>query len=67
VKAVSGKEMCRALERRGWRRDRIRGSHHIYKNSSGGQVSVPVHGNKSLKPGTQRAIMKDAGLTEADL
>lgn len=67
MKAVSGKDMCRALEQRGWLLDRIRGSHHIYKNSSGSRVSVPVHGNKSLKPGTQRAIMKDAGLTEAEL
>jgi predicted RNA binding protein YcfA (HicA-like mRNA interferase family) len=27
---------------------------------------VPVHGNQDLKPGTQRSIMRDAGLTEAD-
>ena len=67
MKAVSGKELCRALERRGWLLDRVRGSHHVYKDPSGGHVSVPVHGNKTLKPGTQRAIMKDAGLTEADL
>jgi predicted RNA binding protein YcfA (HicA-like mRNA interferase family) len=30
-------------------------------------VIVPVHGNKDLKPGTQRAIMKDAGIADADL
>jgi predicted RNA binding protein YcfA (HicA-like mRNA interferase family) len=28
---------------------------------------VPVHGNQNLKPGTQRAIMRDAGLTDDDL
>jgi hypothetical protein len=28
---------------------------------------VPVHGNKTLKTGTQRDIMKYAGLTEKDL
>jgi predicted RNA binding protein YcfA (HicA-like mRNA interferase family) len=28
---------------------------------------VPVHGNKDLKPVTQRAIMRDAKLTEDDL
>ena len=67
MKRVSGKEMCRALERQGWHLDRIRGSHHVYKNASGSLVSVPVHGNRTLKPGTQRGIMKDAGLTEADL
>lgn len=30
-------------------------------------VIVPVHGNRDLKPGTQHGILKDAGLTEADL
>jgi predicted RNA binding protein YcfA (HicA-like mRNA interferase family) len=28
---------------------------------------VPVHGNRNLKPGTQRGIMRDAGLTDDDL
>jgi predicted RNA binding protein YcfA (HicA-like mRNA interferase family) len=68
VKAVSGKDMCRALEQRGWVLARVRGSHHVYKHPSGGlPVTVPVHGNRTLKPKTQRTIMKDAGLTEADL
>ncbi|MHB1422590.1 MAG: type II toxin-antitoxin system HicA family toxin [Gemmataceae bacterium] len=68
MKAVSGKEMCRALENRGWQWVRTRGSHRYYKHPSGGRtISVPVHGNKTLKTKTQRAIMKDAGLTEADL
>jgi predicted RNA binding protein YcfA (HicA-like mRNA interferase family) len=49
VKAVSGKEMGLTLERRGWRLDRIRGSHHIYKNATGNLVSVPVHGNKNAQ------------------
>jgi len=68
VKRVSGKAMCRALERKGWRLLRIRSSHHIYGSPDGRmQVSVPVHGNRTLPPGTQRAIMRTAGLTDADL
>lgn len=47
--------------------DRIKGSHHIYRRSGRSPVSVPVHGNKNLKPGTQRAIMRAAGLTDDDL
>jgi predicted RNA binding protein YcfA (HicA-like mRNA interferase family) len=68
VKAVSGKELCKVLERHGWRLSRITGSHHIY-NQPGNPVTVavPVHGNRTLKRGTQRQLMKDAGLTEADL
>jgi predicted RNA binding protein YcfA (HicA-like mRNA interferase family) len=55
------------LEKGGWRLDRVNGSHHIYVHPDGRRVSVPVHANADLKPGTQRNIMRDAGLTDADL
>lgn len=67
MKAVSGKEMCRLLERLGWTRTRIRGSHYRYEKAGRPPVVVPVHGNKTLKTGTQHEIMRNAGLTEADL
>lgn len=67
MKAVSGKEMCRILERNGWVCSRIRGSHHRYEKTGSSPVVVPVHGNKTLKTGTQHEIMKNAGLTDADL
>jgi predicted RNA binding protein YcfA (HicA-like mRNA interferase family) len=66
---VSGKDLCKALERRGWRLRRIRGSHHIYVHPDHPDtiIPVPVHGNKTLRKGTQHGIMMDAELTEADL
>jgi len=68
VKIVSGKRMCRILEQRGWTLARINGAHHIYRHAVTGRRPVgPVHGNQDLKPGTQRSIMRDAGLTDADL
>jgi predicted RNA binding protein YcfA (HicA-like mRNA interferase family) len=67
MKPISGKRMGRVLEERGWVLDRVNGSHHIYIHPNGGRVTVPVHGNADLKPGTQRSIMRDAGLTDADL
>lgn len=68
MKIVSGKRMCRILEARGWTLSRINGSHHIYSHApTGRRTTVPVHGNDDLKPGTQRAIMRDAGLTDDDL
>jgi predicted RNA binding protein YcfA (HicA-like mRNA interferase family) len=68
MKAVSGKEMCKVLERRGWILDRVKGSHHIYTRPGATRpISVPVHGNKTLRPGTQRSIMRAAGLTDDDL
>lgn len=68
MKPVSGKRMCRLLEGRGWYLLRVSGSHYIYRNDTRNrQVSVPVHANKDLRAGTQQRIMRDAGLTEADL
>ncbi|HJZ92314.1 MAG TPA: type II toxin-antitoxin system HicA family toxin [Gemmataceae bacterium] len=59
--------MCRVLESRGWVLDRIKGSHHIDRLAGHSPISVPVHGNKNLKPGTQRSIMRAAGLTDDDV
>ena len=68
MKAISGKQMCKILERHGWYLDRIQSSHHIYKKPGHPiSLSVPVHGNKTLKTGLQRALMKQAGLSELDL
>jgi predicted RNA binding protein YcfA (HicA-like mRNA interferase family) len=60
--------MCRLLESRGWQLARISGSHYIYRHPPTKQrTTVPVHGNTDLKPGTQRFIMKAAGLNDSDL
>ncbi len=68
MKTVSGKRMCRILEQRGWTLARINGSHYIYRHTlSERRVVVPVHANEDLKPGTQRGILRDAGLTDHDL
>jgi predicted RNA binding protein YcfA (HicA-like mRNA interferase family) len=68
MKPVAGKRMCKVLERAGWLLKKITGSHHIYERpGSRVDISVPVHGNQDLATGTQRRIMRDAGLTDADL
>ena len=68
MKSVSGKELAKALEGRGWRLLRVNGSHHIYgKAGSIVRLSVPLHGNKPLKLGLLRHLMKEAGLAEEDL
>lgn len=68
MKPVGGSAFARAFERRGWSLLRINGSHHIYgKESEIARLSIPIHGNKPLKLGLQRSLMKTAGLSEADL
>lgn len=68
MKAVSGKTLCKIVERQGWQLRRITGSHHIYvKEEVDVILTIPVHSNRDLPTGTLRSIMKDAGLTEEDL
>jgi predicted RNA binding protein YcfA (HicA-like mRNA interferase family) len=68
LKEISGRAFARAVERQGWKLLRIAGSHHIYgKDGSIVRLSVPIHGNKSLKLGLLRHLMKQAGLDESDI
>jgi len=68
MKSVSGKKLARALERNGWSLLRIQGSHHIYaKPGSGVRLSVPIHGDQSLKIGLLHHLLKMAGLSESAL
>ncbi len=68
MKSISGKQLCRLLESRGWELKRIKGSHHVYvRAGSPLRVSVPVHGDKALKRGLQRRLTKLADITDAEL
>ena len=68
MKSISGKDFARILERDGWLLLRVKGSHHIYgKAGSEVRISVPIHGNQTLKTGLLRHFMKVAGLNESDL
>jgi predicted RNA binding protein YcfA (HicA-like mRNA interferase family) len=66
VKVLSGKAFCRLLERHGWQLLRIEGSHHVYgKAGQRARISVPVHGNRPLKVGLQRHLLKLADIQDA--
>jgi predicted RNA binding protein YcfA (HicA-like mRNA interferase family) len=68
MKTISGKRMCTILEAKGWDLARVTGSHHIFvRPGSNLRITVPVHGNRDLKLGLQRAIMKLAGIAESEL
>lgn len=65
MKSLSGKHLCRVLEKKGWQLKNIHGSHHVYmKQGKRERISVPVHGNKDLKIGMLKAIMKIAEIRE---
>ncbi|MCC5634909.1 type II toxin-antitoxin system HicA family toxin [Nostoc sp. CHAB 5844] len=68
MKSISGKQLCKIVEQKGWVLRRITGSHHIYENPKTDQIlSIPVHRNQDLKVGTLKALMKIAELSEDDL
>ena len=65
MKSMTGKELAKILAKKGWKLIRIQGSHHIYgKSGINVKISVPIHGNKDLKIGLLRYLLKQADLTD---
>jgi predicted RNA binding protein YcfA (HicA-like mRNA interferase family) len=60
--AVKASDFIRVITKFGYQLHRQKGSHAIYKNSSGRRVVVPIHSKKDLKPGTLLGMIKDIGL-----
>jgi predicted RNA binding protein YcfA (HicA-like mRNA interferase family) len=62
---LSGKEMVGFLQKQGFVVIRIRGSHHFMERGDQ-RTSVPVHGNRPLKIGTLRSILRDIGMSPTE-
>jgi predicted RNA binding protein YcfA (HicA-like mRNA interferase family) len=68
MKAVTGRRMARLAESKGWILARINGSHHVYTMQGRMErVVIPIHGNKTLKIGLQRSLMKMIPVHEDEL
>ena len=68
MKQVSGRELARLVQGRGWKLARINGSHHIFTMPNRRErLVIPIHGNRPLKTGLLRALMKIAAVEEGDL
>ncbi len=68
MRQISGRELARILQKRGWTLARIHGSHHIFTMTGRRErIVIPIHGNQPLKIGLVRSLMKIAGLREDDL
>lgn len=60
---LSGKELAKLAIEAGWEELRVRGSHHHFKKDGIPYlVTIPIHGNKDLKLGLEKKILKDLGL-----
>ena len=58
--------MIKAFERLGWFVDRASGSHHVLTRPAHAPITVPVKKGRTLKEGTARAILRQAGVSEDD-
>jgi predicted RNA binding protein YcfA (HicA-like mRNA interferase family) len=68
VKQLSGRELARIVQQRGWRLVRIQGNHHVFTMAGRRErLVIPIHGNRPLKVGLLRSLMKIVGLEESDL
>ena len=68
MKPLTARQMISLLNVRGWTLIRQRGSHKILKKMETGQaIIVPDHPGRTLSTGTQRRIMRDAGISPAEL
>ncbi len=57
-KQVTPKKLLAVLDKLGFKRTRITGSHHRFAHSDGRKTSVPIHGNESIGPGLLNKIIK---------
>ncbi len=71
MKIVSGKRIRELVENKGWAFVRTTGSHQIYRTPQHFKdqrtISIPIHGNKDLKRGTQARLMKQAKIEDSEL
>ena len=59
---VSSREIIKKLEQNGWYLDRVKGSHHHYKNSESQNITTVPHPKKDMPKGTLSKIEKQSGL-----
>jgi predicted RNA binding protein YcfA (HicA-like mRNA interferase family) len=59
----TSRDIRRRLEQEGWLLERVRGSHHVFRNPRGGAIVVLLHPKKDLGSGLVRAIYRQAGWT----
>jgi predicted RNA binding protein YcfA (HicA-like mRNA interferase family) len=67
LRALSGQEVCRILERHGFVEVRRRGSHVVMqRRTPTGTVTVPVPDHPELKIGTLLSIIRQSGVPRVE-
>jgi predicted RNA binding protein YcfA (HicA-like mRNA interferase family) len=64
---LTGKDLIKILKSQGFEVVRIKGSHHILKNSRGKVTVIPVHSNEIIGPGLLTKILADCEIKKEEL
>jgi predicted RNA binding protein YcfA (HicA-like mRNA interferase family) len=63
---ISGREMCKLVERLGFQKIRQVGSHVRYVHPDGRKTTIPVHSNEDLGKGLILEILKQIKITREE-
>ncbi len=67
LRVLSGKDVCKILERHGFIEVRRRGSHiAMQKRTRESTVTIPVPDHKELRSGTLMSIIRQSGLPRSE-
>lgn len=67
LSVLSGKDVCKILERHGFIEIRRRGSHiAMQKRTPESTVTIPVPDHKELRSGTLMSIIRQSGLPRSE-
>ncbi len=63
---ISGKDLCKILEKIGFEKIYGKGSHVRFKHKDGRRTIIPVHGNEKLGKGLLSEILKQIKLNRKE-
>jgi predicted RNA binding protein YcfA (HicA-like mRNA interferase family) len=63
---ISGKKLCKILEKKGFKMIHGKGSHFRFKHPDGMRTVVPVHANEDIGRGLLRAILKQTKISREE-
>lgn len=61
--ALKAREVISALRALGFEVDHVTGSHYILRHPDGRRAVVPYNGNRDIKRGVLKSILRQAGIT----
>ena len=67
IPVLSGREVCRILEKNGFLEIRRKGSHIVMQRKTvDGTITIPIPDHKELRVGTLQAIIRQSSLSKTD-